>query len=173
LYDPSSATLFYRGLSEALGGDGTTLYSLFKSYERSGSYPVYAAVECTDSPPPQGAAAYEAFAASVIAVSPRLGGSVANELLPCAFWPAPVHDITGPVVAAEGPPVLVIGNTDDAVTPYEQAVRVASTFAHGRLLTLDATGHTALGRGSTCIDDAEAAYLTDLTLPPAGTVCTL
>jgi pimeloyl-ACP methyl ester carboxylesterase len=172
-YDPSSAARFYRGLSEALGGDGTTLYSLFDSYERSGSYPVYAAVECTDSPHPQGPAAYEAFVASVIAVSPRVGGSVANELLPCASWPAPVHDVTGPVVAADGPPVLVIGNKGDAVTPYEQAVRVASTFAHGRLLTLDATGHTALGRGSPCIGDVAAAYLTDLTLPPAGTVCSL
>jgi hypothetical protein len=110
--------------------------------------------------------------ASVIAVSPRVGGSVANELLPCAFWPAPVHDITGPVVAADGPPVLVIGNNGDAVTPYPQAVRVASTLAHGHLLTLDATGHTALGR-SDCIAEAEAAYLTDLKAPPAGTVCSL
>jgi pimeloyl-ACP methyl ester carboxylesterase len=171
-YDPSSAALFYRGLSEALGGDGTTLYSLFSSYEEAGSYAAYAAVECTDSPHPQGPAAYEAFVASVIAVSPRVGGSVANELLPCAFWPAPVHDITGPVVAADGPPVLVIGNNGDAVTPYPQAVRVASTLAHGHLLTLDATGHTALGR-SDCIAEAEAAYLTDLKAPPAGTVCSL
>jgi pimeloyl-ACP methyl ester carboxylesterase len=106
-------------------------------------------------------------------VSPRVGGSVANELLPCAFWPAPVHDVTGPVVAADGPPVLVVGNKGDAVTPYPQAVKVASTLAHGRLLTLDATGHTALGRGSSCIDNAEAVYLADLTLPPAGTVCSL
>jgi pimeloyl-ACP methyl ester carboxylesterase len=169
-YDPSTGAIFYRGLSEALAGDGSTLYSMFQSYERSGSYPAYAGVECTDSPHPDGAAAYQAFAASLIAISPRVGGSIANELLPCAFWPAPVHDITGPVVAADGPPVLVVGNNGDAVTPYQQAVSVASMLAHGRLLTLDAAGHTALGR-STCIDNAEAAYVTALTLPPEGTVC--
>jgi pimeloyl-ACP methyl ester carboxylesterase len=171
-YDPSSASIFYRGLSEALAGDGTTLYGMFDAYERSGSYAAYAAVECTDSPHPEGAAAYESFAESVIGVSPIVGGSVANELLPCAFWPAPVHDVTGPVVAGDGPPVLVIGNNGDAVTPYPQAVKVADTLAHGRLLTLDATGHTALGR-SGCIDEAEATYLIDLKLPSPGTVCSL
>jgi pimeloyl-ACP methyl ester carboxylesterase len=172
-YAPSEAALFYRGLSEALAGDGSTLYSLFDSYERSGSYGSYAAVECTDSPHPQGADAYEAFAKSVIAVSPIVGGSVANELLPCAFWSAPVHDVTGPVVAADGPPVLVVGNKGDPVTPYPQAVSVAATLAHGRLVTLDASGHTALGRHSDCIDQAEANYFVDLKLPAVGTVCSL
>ncbi|HEX2383302.1 MAG TPA: alpha/beta hydrolase [Acidimicrobiales bacterium] len=171
-YEPDSAEMFYRGLTEALKGDGTTLYSLFDSYERSGSYLVYAGVECTDSPHPVGADAYQSFAAGLIAASPLVGGSVANELLPCAFWPAPVHDVTGPVVASDGPPVLVVGNKDDAVTPYPQAVDVANTLAHGRLLTLDSSGHTALGR-SGCVDDVEAAYFVDLTLPAEGTVCSL
>ncbi len=74
------------------------------------------------------------------------------------------------MVAADGPPVLVVGNTGDAATPYKQAQSVAATLAHGRLLTFDATGHTALGR-SPCIAAAEAAYFTDLTLPDVGTVC--
>ena len=169
-YAPDEAPLFYRGLTEALDGDGTTLYGLFQSYENSGSYPAYAGVECTDSPHPVGPDVYKDFADELIAISPLIGGSVANELLPCAFWPAPVNDVTGPVVAADGPPVLVIGNKRDAITPYSQAVDVADTLAHGRLLTLDAAGHTALGR-SDCIDDAEAAYYVDLKLPRRGTVC--
>jgi pimeloyl-ACP methyl ester carboxylesterase len=169
-YDVKTASIFYRGLTEALGGDATILESLFSSYERSANYPVYAAVECTDSPHPVGSGAYQAFASELIGLSPRVGGAVANELLPCAFWPAPVKDITGPVVAPEGPPVLVVGATGDAATPFQQAVTVASTLAHGRLLTFDGAGHTALGQSS-CIDDAEAAYLVDLTLPPEGTVC--
>ena len=32
-------------------------------------------------------------------------------------------------------------------------------------------GHTAYGGNSACIDAAVEAYLNDLTLPPAGTVC--
>jgi pimeloyl-ACP methyl ester carboxylesterase len=169
-YDPSAAPIFYRGLTEALNGDGSTLYSLFDSYERSGSYAAYAGVECTDSPHPDGADAYRAFAADLETVSARLGGSIANELLPCAFWPAPVHDVTGPVTEPDGPPVLVVGNTKDAATPYQQAVGVAQMLAHGRLLTLDSAGHTALGR-SDCIAGAESAYLVDLQVPADGTVC--
>jgi len=169
-YSPSASPLFYRGLTQALAGDATTLYSLFQDYDESGSFAVYAGVECTDSPHPVGSDAYRAFAGELEAISPRFGGPIANELLPCAFWPVPAHDITGPVVAADGPPVLVVGNTGDAATPYKQAQSVAATLAHGRLLTFDATGHTALGR-SPCIAAAEAAYFTDLTLPDVGTVC--
>jgi pimeloyl-ACP methyl ester carboxylesterase len=169
-YDPSAAPIFYRGLTEALNGDGSTLYSLFESYEQSGSYPDYAGVECTDSPHPDGADAYRSFAADLETVSARLGGSIANELLPCAFWPVPIHDVTGPVAAPDGPPVLVVGNTKDAATPYQQAVDVAQMLAHGRLLTLDGAGHTALGR-SDCIAAAESTYLVELQLPADGTVC--
>jgi len=169
-YDPSTAPIFYRELTEALTGDGTTLETLFDEYERSANYPVYAGVECTDSPHPAGADAYKAFADELAALSPRFGGSIANELLPCAFWPAPVHNVTGPVAAPDGPPVLVVGNTGDAATPYQQAVDVAKTLVHGRLLTFDATGHTALGR-SQCVENAESAYFVDMTLPTDGTVC--
>ena len=81
-----------------------------------------------------------------------------------------MHNVTGPVAAPDGPPVLVVGNTGDAATPYQQAVDVAKTLVHGRLLTFDATGHTALGL-SQCVENAESAYFVDMTLPTDGTVC--
>ena len=171
-YEPSAARQLYQGLTQALKGDATTLVGLFEAYEQSASYASYAAVECTDSPHPTTATDYAAFAAQLEALSPRFGGAVANELLPCAFWPAPVHDVTGPVAAPDSPPILVIGNTKDAATPYQQAVDVANTLAHGRLLTLDGAGHTAIAQGSSCIDDAVAAYYVDGTLPAEGKVCT-
>jgi hypothetical protein len=104
-------------------------------------------------------------------LSPRFGGAIANELLPCAFWPAPVHSIVGPVTAPGAPPILVVGNTGDAATPYRQAVDVAATLQSSRLVTFDASGHAAYGK-STCVADAEATYFVDLTLPPEGKVCT-
>ena len=51
-YAPDEGPVFYRGLTEALEGDGTTLYRLFQSYEDPGAIPAYAGVECTDSPHP-------------------------------------------------------------------------------------------------------------------------
>jgi hypothetical protein len=94
---------------------------------------------------------------------------LANELLPCAFWPASrfvPHD-----VRAEGtPPILVLGSTGDAATPYEQAEQVARTLESGVLLTIDIDGHVALG-DSECATAATTRYLVDLTVPPTGTRC--
>lgn len=169
-YETAAQPAFYRAVSSALQGDASTMLQIADSYYDSVEFPLYMAVECTDSPHPVGAAAYEQFAQDLEGVSPRVGGAIANELLPCAFWPAPVKDITGPVVAPDAPPILVIGNTDDAATPYEQAVNVAKTLARGRLLTFESAGHAAYGL-SDCVTAAEDAYFVDLTLPGEGATC--
>jgi pimeloyl-ACP methyl ester carboxylesterase len=170
-YEPSAIPDFYAALTSALNGDPSIMLQFSTAYELSGQYTLYAAVECIDSPHPVGSDEYKAFAQELEGLSPRFGGAIANELLPCAFWPAPVHNIIGPVTAPGAPPTLVIGNTGDAATPYQQAVDVAATLQSGRLLTFDGTGHAAYGK-SACVANAEAAYLVDLTLPSDGTVCT-
>jgi hypothetical protein len=50
-------------------------------------------------------------------------------------------------------------------------VSTSHELANARLLTLDGWGHTAFLQGSTCIDQYEAAYLIDGTLPPRGATC--
>lgn len=169
-FSPDDPAALWQALDEALGGDGDGLAELAQGYYDLGGYTSYAAVECVDSPVPQGSEEYQAFADELIAAAPRTGASVANELLPCAFWPAPPSGDPHVVTAPGSPPVLVIGNTGDAATPYEQAVDVAENLEDGHLLTLEATGHVGSGR-STCVDDASTAYLIDLVLPPESTVC--
>ena len=170
-YEPSAVPLFFDALTNALDGDSSTMLRLSSAYEGSVKYTLYAAVECVDSPHPVGSDEYRVFAEELEGLSPRFGGAIANELLPCAYWSAPVHNIVGPVTAPGAPPMLVIGNTGDAATPYEQAVRVAMTLQNGRLLTFDSPGHAAYGQ-STCVERAETAYFIDLTLPSEGMVCT-
>jgi pimeloyl-ACP methyl ester carboxylesterase len=170
-YSANSAGALFRALQAGLDGDGEPLYEGFQAYESSVHFTSYAGVECIDSEHPVGSAAYRAFAADLAKVAPRLGGAVANELLPCAFWPAPVTSVVGPVDAKGAPPILVVGNTRDAATPYEQAQRVAAGLERGRLLTFDSAGHTAFGTGNQCITDAMTAYFVDLTLPAEGTIC--
>ena len=41
----------------------------------------------------------------------------------------------------------------------------------GGLLTFDGTQHTVVFQNEACVDDYAAAYLIDLTLPPADTTC--
>jgi pimeloyl-ACP methyl ester carboxylesterase len=127
-------------------------------------------VSCVDSEHPVGPEAWAAFAAELEAISPRFGPSIANEMLPCATWPAPVEPVNGPVAAEGAPPILVIGTTGDPATPVEQAQRVAAGLADGHLLVLDAEGHTAFF-SSECIQDAVTRYLVDGALPAPGTVC--
>jgi pimeloyl-ACP methyl ester carboxylesterase len=169
-YVESFAGNLYRGLSQGLDGDGTALRAMADNYYDEGNFASYAGVECIDSPHPVGAAAFKAFADDLTAISPRFGGAIANELLPCAFWPASVHSVVGPVTAPDGPPTLVVGTTNDSATPYEQAVKVAKLLQHGRLLTYQGDQHTSYG-ASACTAEAAARYFVDLELPDDGTVC--
>ncbi|KAF2108824.1 TAP-like protein-domain-containing protein [Lophiotrema nucula] len=68
-------------------------------------------------------------------------------------------------------PILFIGNTLDPVTPLRSAKKVASTFAGSSVLTLDAAGHTSIGMASDCVDQSIKAYMNNLTLPAANTIC--
>jgi len=169
-YVPSAVPPFYAALSQGLNGRAGPMLQLTEVYRTSVDFPAYTAVECTDSPHPVGTEAYQAFARELIGASSRFGGTVANELLPCAYWGSPVESIVGPVTATDAPPILVVGTTGDAATPYQQAVDVAHTLAHGRLITYQGNQHAAYG-ASQCVADAEAAYFVDLQLPPEGTVC--
>ncbi|MFM7069957.1 MAG: alpha/beta hydrolase [Actinomycetes bacterium] len=156
-------------LAEAVRGDGTALWELANSYYDLAGYPTYAGVTCADSNPPRGVADYRKFADAARVVSPRFGGSVANELLPCAFWPVP--PASAPAGSFAGvPPVLVVGNTGDPATPYDNAVRVARRLPGGVLLTAQIDGHTAYG-SDRCVTRAVDGYLLDRTLPAPGTTC--
>ena len=71
---------------------------------------------------------------------------------------------------AGAPPVLVIGNTGDAATPYENAVTVAARLESGVLVTVESDGHTAVG-SNPCVDALVASYLIGLTVPAPDTRC--
>lgn len=169
VYQPSGGTKLRAAVRSALNGDGSQLLAMNDDYENSVSFAAYAAVECTDYAHPVGADAYRAFADELTTLSPRFGGAIANELLACAFWPAPVHSVAGVVRAAGAPPILVIGTTGDPATPYEQAVKVASELERAVLLTVDSNGHTSFS--NTCAQAATGRYLVDLTLPAPGARC--
>ena len=80
----------------------------------------------------------------------------------------PRHPRTGH--RSRSPPILVVGNTGDPVTPYESAQRIATTLEDGRLLTYAGTGHGTYGKDH-CADAHIDSYLLDLTLPPESASC--
>ena len=68
-------------------------------------------------------------------------------------------------------PILVVGGTNDPATPIRWAEELTAEMGpSATLLTYSGEGHGAI-LSSTCVDEAEAATIRDLTLPAAGTTC--
>lgn len=88
----------------------------------------------------------------------------------CTDWPTADDRYTGPWQTSTSAPVLVVGNFFDNATDYAGAQASAELLRNSRLLSYAGWGHTAYGR-SDCITGFVNQYLRDVTLPPAGTVC--
>jgi pimeloyl-ACP methyl ester carboxylesterase len=133
----------------------------------------YYGVLCSDSPNPQSPAAYPGLARLAAARSGALGVYWTWDSEPCAGWPAAVSPgrYAGPWNRPTAGPILVIGNTGDPITPYQDAVAMSRELADARLLTVDGYGHTEILNPSSCAARYETQYLLDGALPPPGTVC--
>lgn len=177
LTGPSRWNTLAQALALAGSGDGRGLLFLFDSYAQrnpDGTYgnllDIYNAVTCTDRPAPARIEDFDRIAADLRSTAPYFGASTTYASLPCLYWPVPPKGHAHAIRAAGAPPILVVGGTHDPATPYVWARALAGELRSGTLLTWEGDGHVSLGK-SQCIDDAVAAYLIDLKLPPSGTVC--
>ncbi|MEU9554779.1 alpha/beta hydrolase [Streptomyces fumanus] len=174
----------WQQLREALGSamkknDGAGLLALSDSYyerDPNGGYSnlmsANAAVNCLDLPaafssPDEVRDALPDFEKA----SPVFGEGLAWASLACAYWPVQPSGEPHRIVAAGAAPIIVVGTTRDPATPYRWARALARQLSSGRLLTYDGDGHTAYGRGSTCVDSTINAYLLRGTVPPDGKRC--
>lgn len=168
-YDPSAADRLADALSDARFGDETAVRELSDRYLRSAGFDVYTAVKCIDVDQPAGIDGFSAMAEQVAQSAPVIGAAIANELLPCGAWPVE-PDLPFPVLDdTSAPPMLILGNTGDAATPYVDAVAVSARLSAATLVTHEGTGHLSFGR-DTCVNDVVIDYLIDLTLP-SDTTC--
>ncbi|MFD5435704.1 alpha/beta hydrolase [Kitasatospora sp. NPDC127067] len=137
---------------------------------RARSGDILTAVNCLDPPHPTDPQVYWQLLDRAYQDSGVFGASSVFAELGCRNWP------TGPQhphrVKADGlPPVLVVGTTGDAATPYEDAKSLAAQLPGGMLLTFNGLGHTAYGRGSSCVTDAVDGYLVALKPVQPGAGC--
>ncbi|CAL9540303.1 alpha/beta hydrolase [Streptomyces sp. enrichment culture] len=159
--------------------DGAGLLVLSDSYyerEADGSYSnlmfANAAVNCLDLPaafssPDQVREALPEFQKA----SPVFGEGLAWASLNCTYWPVQPTGEPHRIKAAGATPIVVVGTTRDPATPYRWAEALADQLSSGRLLTYEGDGHTAYGRGSTCIDSAIDTYLLTGKAPQDGKRC--
>ncbi|MFG2092816.1 alpha/beta hydrolase [Streptomyces sp. NPDC048612] len=179
MYDERAWPVLRDYLGQAEAGNGRGLLTLSDSYyerDPNGTYAnqMYAnpAVNCLDlasafNGPGQVRAALPSFRKA----SPVFGENFAWAALNCAYWPVKPTGTTHRIEAEGAAPILVVGTTRDPATPYTWAKALAAQLSSATLLTYDGDGHTAYGRGSTCIDRAINNYLLKGTVPPKGTHC--
>ncbi|MFG2909115.1 alpha/beta hydrolase [Kitasatospora sp. NPDC048286] len=137
---------------------------------RDNSSDALMAANCLDNPHPKDPQAYWQVLDRAYQESGAFGASTVLADLTCRTWP------TGPLqphrVKADGlPPVLVVGTTGDAATPYQDAQSLAAQLPGGMLLTYKGLGHTAYGRSNACVTDAVDGYLVDLKPVQPGASC--
>jgi pimeloyl-ACP methyl ester carboxylesterase len=126
-----------------------------------------AAVMCADGPNPRDLAAYAATTANVFTPSWTWNSYV------CADWPAAAAQdrYTGPWNRPTASTILVIGNTHDPDTAYQNSVAMSHDLARARLLTVDGYGHTTGQNPSACAFTYVINYTLTGALPAPGTVC--
>jgi pimeloyl-ACP methyl ester carboxylesterase len=172
LYATSSWPALGQALAAASAGNGAPLLALSASYEGHGGSngaDAQMAITCADHPVPTDPASYPAAAAVAARAAPYFGPLFAWGALGCAVWPTAPSGTARAVSDPGAPPALVTGTQGDPATPYAWA-EALTTQLHGTLLTATGDNHVAYYYSS-CVRSWDEAYLVDLTLPPAGTVC--
>ena len=170
LFDQSTWPYLDQALTLADRGDGQLLLQLALALFQADPPAQNLAVSCLDKPVPTDVAAYDALTSEFQQASPFFGPDFQYGNLVCAYWPVKPTGKPEALTADGAPPILLIGGTNDPATPYVEAQNVNKRLAGSVLLTRTGNGHTSYA-SSQCSASATDAYLFDLTLPTAGTVC--
>ncbi|MEU9474659.1 alpha/beta hydrolase [Streptomyces sp. NPDC048191] len=180
MYDQGTWEQLREALTSAMKEkDGAGLLALSDSYyerDADGHYSnlmmANAAVNCLDLPPAfTGPDQVEKALPEFEKASPVFGAVLAWSSLNCAYWPVKAMGAPHRIAAKGAAPIVVVGTTRDPATPYRWAEALAHQLSSARLLTYVGDGHTAYGRGSTCIDSTINAYLLNGTPPAEGKRC--
>ncbi|MFD7707545.1 alpha/beta hydrolase [Streptomyces sp. NPDC059785] len=180
MYDETAWPQLREALTAAIEErDGAGLLVLSDSYyerDANGGYSnlmfANAAVNCLDLPPAfSSPEEVEKALPDFEKASPVFGEGLAWASLNCAYWPVRHSGEPHRIEAKGAAPILVVGTTRDPATPYPWARSLSGQLSSARLLTYRGDGHTAYGRGSTCIDSTINDYLLQGTAPTRGKRC--
>jgi len=171
LYDQSAWPVLDQALTATDQGDGRLLLRLSDLYYSEFSLDAFIVIECLDRPSPTDVASYDALGPAFAKASPFFGPAFQYSNLQCAYLGVKATGHAGPISAEGAPPILLVGGTNDPATPYSWAVSLHQQLTSSVLLTRSGNGHTSYN-ASVCSQQAEDAYLINLTLPAEGTVCT-
>lgn len=103
-------------------------------------------------------------------VAPRLGAfGVAFAMMNSTACPVAAKPV--PAISSDAiPPVLVVGNDNDAETPLVNSQEMSQALRGSRLLVWRGMGHTAITT-SPCVARKAGRHLLTRALPPVGATC--
>lgn len=176
LRSPSTWPDHAADIARAVQGNGSALENTASGFVAPtgwSSATSSAAIQCADGPARKGPEAWPQVYKHQQRVSPLAGAiHYAWEWAPCASWPVRAEDAyRGPWNASTPNPILLINQTYDPNSFFGNAVAAEKLLGNAVLLTQEGYGHLYFQDPSTCVEDAMAAYLTELITPPRGTVC--
>lgn len=179
-FEPMRAPSRWEGnaadLDAALRGDASALASGASGFlSPAGWAPAItsAAIQCADAPADRSPQEWPQVIGHLQQVG-RLQGLIHRwwEWAPCASWPVRGEDnYRGPWNRSIPNPILLINQTYDPNTGYDNAVHAAHYLGNAVLLTQEGYGHLWFQDPSKCVEDKMVDYLVNLITPPPGTVC--
>jgi pimeloyl-ACP methyl ester carboxylesterase len=165
-----------QALAAAHSGDAKGVFALADSAAgrlADGTYSnrldAMTAVSCADTTTTFTEAQITTTVADWNARYPLFGAGEAADLFTCSAWKAHRTPVPKPV-AAGSPPILVVGNTGDPVTPVAGSQNLAKDLSSGVLLVWQGQGHTSYPRNS-CVIANVNDYLINLKPPLDGLTC--
>jgi pimeloyl-ACP methyl ester carboxylesterase len=178
LYEGESVWSFLdRSLARAAGGDGSDLVASADAYTGRGDDGTYddlqaafIGIGCADGPPVGDAAGLREMEEAAVEEAPRVGASVVNNSMACAFWPIPAPP-PSEVSAPGSEPILVLGTRNDPATPVAWARNLADQLESAVLVTVGGSRHTSFAAGNACVDLVVVRYLVDGATPRDGKRC--
>ena len=181
LYEDRTWSVFNQAFDQLIKqNDGSLFLKVFdatSSREGDGNKgnraEAYWAINCADYAQ-ESEADYLKYANKLKREAPAIGAFSAQDTIAfymCAELPHHPKSNPGPYRAKGSAPIVVIGTRHDPATPYSWAQNMRKTLDNSVLLTREGDGHTAYGRGSSCIGSAVDKYLLTGEVPKDGLVC--
>lgn len=167
LYSPQYWPILSRGLAQLAQGHGRLLMALADAYQErdetghySNTQDAFTAVHCIDDSRITDTATLLTQTRALKAAAPfeDTGRPPVAIHDACTYWPVPPTPTRPQPAPGSLAPTLVISTTHDPATPYQAGVHLAQDL-HARLLTNEATQHTAFLQGNQCIDTTTTNYL--------------
>ncbi len=181
LYEDRTWSVFNQAFDQLIKqNDGSLFLKVFdatSSREGDGNKgnrtEAYWAINCADYAQ-ESEADYLKYAKKLKREAPAIGSFSAEDDIAmhvCAELPYHPKANPGPYRAKGSAPIVVIGTKYDPATPYHWAQALHKSLSNSVLLTWEGDGHTAYGRGSSCIDSAVDKYLLTGEVPKDGLDC--